>query len=545
MLLAHDSPLPGSLPSRFHRVTTDAWEAIWTGFVCLLGVPAGATSIGKLLDRLTPATIPARTAELHGVFWLILIDRATGQRFCCIDPHYFYRAYVGGPYAGNCYLDLVRALGLKAADLDPDTVMELFHYGQMFIGNTFTSAVRRLRHDEVITWNAAGKPVSLPRPVQEMEDPARMTFEEYWAQFVESLRGETLSVDLSGGKDSRLLACLCQAAGLEFDVAMFGCKDFWEFPIARDIAVILDKPFIPTVVELGDIAAAIPRMFRETDGLYDALGFHGQEQLNDDRAARGITLALNGSGGEVFNDHWWLQEFPFYGKRGTNMTLNYDLRIEHLRDWPHEYFAGDMRRRSETWRARMLALLAERYLRPTNTRTYDMIAMEFKTREMGGRFMSAAVDHASPQFMPYMDNDLASIGHHLPVWTRAFNRFHRRQITRLNRRMAKVRTTEYMTLSDEPLDLFCDAFRNVGNKLHRLQRKVNQRLFNKRDFPPSPEHPEVRPVARTLPLTGEIFTLLKDYRIINPDLAFEQVANGHLGRFLTTGLLIRHLEGLD
>ncbi|MEO7993962.1 MAG: asparagine synthase-related protein [bacterium] len=538
MLITATDPLVPD--ARMEHVVTGEWEALWIGSVWYSGFRLGSTSITKFLAGLTAKNLVGRSPALRGAYWLILREIASGQRFALIDPNGLYKAYVSERLLSNNYLDHAAALQLRATDLDPDAVMELLHFGQLFTGVTMTSAIRRLRADELVRFDATGRVQSSPRPVRTMEADPSVTFDGFWTALTGALGSERLSIDLTGGKDSRLIACLCQHAGLDFELALSGHPGHTDVIIGGEVAAALGHTLVVTDPQLGDVHEALPRLFRLADGMHDILPFHRLEQYWTDRASRGITVSLNGAGGEIFNDHWWFHDYPFYSRKVSNLTLLYDTRAEQMREYPHDYFAGDARGRSEAFRSRMLVFI-DRYRRERNTESYDLFSMEFKTREMGGRMASSSANNFVNVIMPYLDREVQSVGYHLPRRQRAFNRFHRHEITRLNPAVARVRTSEDMSLSAKPLDMAADSVINVWNKARRLTRKLNQRLLNKRDFPKNPDHPQLRESVRALPLTGELLTALKDHQLINPELALARIPDAHLGWFVTLGLLVREL----
>src|SRR5207245_6966712 len=116
----------------------------------------------------------------------------------------------------------------------------------------------------------------------------------------ESACAERVSVDLTGGIDSRLLAVVLNYFGLRFEVAASGVPGNSDVQIARAVAEALGKDFHLTTHDAA--GSDWNELFVISDGLFD-LGKTGRPiQLQKDRVKRGITLALSGAGGELYKD---------------------------------------------------------------------------------------------------------------------------------------------------------------------------------------------------------------------------------------------------
>ncbi|MFB0516602.1 MAG: asparagine synthase-related protein [Candidatus Neomarinimicrobiota bacterium] len=518
------------------------YACAWKGLVFIPGVQAGQPSVEYVVRSLAEEerTLPEALLPLKGIFFLTIRDKRRQVNYVLTDNSGLFKGYFAKRLIGTSYLELVRHLRLRTGDLSPEAVVEFLHLGNIYFNRTFTPGIEKIGHDEILTFGPDGEVQQIPKPLPALENPPTYSLTEYFQELAASIRGENISLDLTGGFDSRLVACLLDHAGLDFEVSLSGAKTYGDFAIARKVADALGKELQVTYHQVNENVGDVEALFQVEDGLGDVLTFHRLSQYHSDRRERGVTLALSGVGGELYKDFWWLQDFPFYNTLRPNIARLYDLRIEPLR-FPHSILANDLEELSINFRARMLKALA-RYLDDSNTKTYDRIYYYFKMQEMAGRIATSTINHYLNLFIPLLDPDLVTVGFNLPRRQRFFNSYHRSLLYRLYPQVAKIRTTEGVTASLSPAALSTDIARYIGNKGKRALKKVSQRLWGQTRFQDDPDHPDLRRSICSLRLTGDMLTSLKDHGILNPVLCKDGLNLRYLGRILTLGLLLGELN---
>ena len=520
----------------------DDYACAWKGFLFIPGIQAGQPSAAYVVRSLAEEnrTLPEALLPLKGTYLLAIRDKRRQANYILTDHSGLFKGYFTRHLIGTSYLELIRHLGFKVGDLSPEAVVEFLHLGNIHFNRTFTPGIEKIRHDEILTFDDDGAVQGIVKPLPGLEEQRSHSFQDFFQQLAASIRHENISLDLTGGFDSRLVACLLDHAGLDFEVSLSGGPTYGDFTIAREVAAALGKELQVTYHQVDEQKDDIASLFRSQDGLGDVLVFHRLAQYHSERRQRGITLALSGAGGELYKDFWWLQDFPFYNTSQPNIPRLYDLRIEPLR-FPHALFTNNLQELSNNFRKRMLETLA-RYSHESNTKTYDTIYYYFKIQEMTGRFATNTINHYLNLYIPLLDPDLVAVGFNLPRRQRFFNLFHRSLLYRLNPQVANIRTTEGVTASLAPAALTRDITRYIGNKSKRALKKVSQRLWGQTRFQDNPDHPDLRRAIFRRRLTDEMLTSLKDHGIINPDLSKDEVNLRYLGRILTLGLLLDELN---
>jgi len=125
--------------------------------------------------------------------------------------------------------------------------------------------------------------------------------------------GDRVCCALSGGYDSRLILAYLRRHGIKPRVYVYGSAREQDVLIAEEIARgegfpldVIDKDDRP-VIPPGEFAAAARRNFLATDGYGYAGIFHnGAETEESARRVCGDTIAINGGGGEIFRNFFYL-----------------------------------------------------------------------------------------------------------------------------------------------------------------------------------------------------------------------------------------------
>jgi len=122
-----------------------------------------------------------------------------------------------------------------------------------------------------------------------------------------SLKNNKISMDLTGGSDSRLLTVIFREAGIDFETAVSGMSGHPDVEISKMAAGLLRTTHYVTYhkAENIDLAHELEETFVNCDGLSDILNIHRLYQFDCDRGERRITLAISGSSGELYKDGGW------------------------------------------------------------------------------------------------------------------------------------------------------------------------------------------------------------------------------------------------
>jgi hypothetical protein len=524
-----------------HCLFGKQFSIYWRGLAYLDGTAAGAPSIEKAFAEATVENFAERAGELKGVYFVVLHDHRSGNCYAFIDRSGLFQAFYSQKFASTSFLDLADAEHLRPADVDPEALVEFFHFGNVYSGNTLFSQIKKIGPEHIVCIPRSGAALLQTRPLIDISAQPVTGFEESIGRFVESVKDQRVSVDLTGGIDSRLLTVLLHSLGLSFEIATCGMTTDADVVIAQQVAEAIGLNL--HITERTMKSVNWNDVFKECDGLFDVVRAASQAQMRAERLRRGVSLVVSGVGGELLKDFWWLQDMPFYARKKADISKLYAYRIAP-ETVQHSYLNEPYRALSAGYRDRTVSRLSN-YVVPGNSWTYDRIYYAYKMREYAGRSITNNL-HDISCYAPYLEREMVAFGYQLPRTLRFFNNFHRRTITALDPTIARIPTTEGgISVSSEGMAMSRDLFRYLCDKFSRLANKVAQRVFNRGYRAGNFDAADITSSAREIVLQRRTLDRLKDSGILRRELQCDQIRSDYLGRMLSLDLFFERLENVQ
>jgi hypothetical protein len=550
MLLDSRSP-PSVLRSSGFRTWEDDRFAIgWRGHLYLPGHDAGPETAAALAERLVAVGPEQALGELRGVFGIFIYDRSSLTWYVTCDNASLYNIFYDGSRVSTSFLGLAAANGRGVSDMAPDTLVTYLAHGYVYGPGTLLTGIEKLGHDELIELAVASAGITtktIKRKALSVPDGnATEIVLRHFQELVRSLRGRWISVDLTGGLDSRLCACLYQHCGLDFETAVSAATP--EAPdvlIGRQVSELLGKPFHVAAHDLSNLDDELVQTFLDGDGMIDVSLLHRNRQNALARLSRGVEVMSSGAGGEYFRDYYYIQDFPRYGSSKIDFDRYYRLRmttVEPRRD----YFTPRGQEMFEAARSnvrqRMEALRA-----PTNSESYARVSYFMKVPKSFGGFFSAYVNMGLDVVAPMLDYYVAGLAMRQPPWQGFYNRWHRRFITHCNPAVAALPSAEGFSASSEPLRMLADGWSYGVTQLSRIGKKVSQRTIGKTLFHRvgklAADDPAFYHRLRLSRHFSRGLVWLRAAGILAPDLDEASIRDSHMTRIATVGLLLDWLDG--
>jgi hypothetical protein len=518
----------------------------WKGFLFQYGAQAGAGSIAGIADLLERQTLADLCNLLHGIFVLFVYDKRESIWYVMVDNSGLYHAFHDDTTAGTSFLEMIALRAQSGPSrLAPAAVADFLAHGGIHWSRTFAEEISKIRYDEIIELRAptasnGGAKKIVQKHLSSRGSVDEQKFLDHYAHLAAALERERVSVDLTGGFDSRLTACLMNAYGLDFETAAVGQPAHPDVTIAAQAASLLGKAFYVTYHDAAGIEHELWDLFCEVDGLGDVLDYHRSRQLSADRRRRGVTVVVSGAGGELYKDFWWLQDLPFYNSKTVRFGRLYDLRISPI-SLPESYLAGDVASAYMDLRERTIDSF-KRLRAPTNSESYDNVYFFYKMSEFSGRFATSNINNHLGVVSPFLDYDNFLFGTSLSRSRRFANRFHREILTERCPYLADLITTEGVTANIGKGSMLSDFMGYTVNKWQRLLKKVGERAFRRRWMRlPSPNSPDMVTRVRHTRAFQSAVRDLKDAGIINSDFPIHAIRDVDVGRILTLSMLVTHL----
>ena len=530
------------VPGVMQRVETASYVALWSGVIFISDLPPGRIAVDTFLFDLDPSEIQNAAKMLKGVFFLAIQHKQSSRIHAFIDNSGLFKAFYTSTRIGDSFLELIAVENLCASEFEPARIIEFLELGNIYFSRTFSEKIHKISHDDLLSISLSGRVERRKKSLSKLSEPRFDKLPDVFQQLATSFRSETLSIDLTGGFDSRLVACLFAAAGLRFETALSGSPSFAEFRIARLVAKRLGVPFFEYSPPLQVRASELDELFDLTDGMSDLLQFRRIARFQRDRMSRGVTLAISGMGGEMFKDFWWIHEFPFYKRKHSNIRRLFNLRI-----MPEQKTTGLLAEKLERERFGMKEEFIDRlesYIDIWNTRTYDNVSYLMKMQEFAGCNLTKRFQVAGLQsYAPLLEYDVVRIAYSLPRTSRIFNSYHRALLSKCCPTVARIVTTEGFSASSKITSLPVSALGYASNKARRLITKMSQRLGGRILFAPnSPDDPLIAGAVRASPEFEVDLRYLKEVGIVSCGVDVRKIRSDLVGRLMTLARLHRRLS---
>jgi hypothetical protein len=479
------------------------FQVYFQGVIYIPYVQSGIESIKKILAGIKNNRID-NIENIRGHFFIFIIDKANNYRYAFIDNGGIFKAFIHENVISTSLLELAKYLNFDHSKLNFNAVVEFLHLGHTYAGRTFFENIERINKHDIIVYNENNHQGIQDKKLKALNQPIDLDVLDFFKGFYESVKHKKLSLDLTGGTDTRFIVGFFDYFNADFELAISGIEGIKDIKIPREIARILGKEFFVTYHQIGDLTDDLVRdLFYLTDAQAD------------------------------------IQDFPFYHKKKPNIERLYDLRIEPIA-YPHDQLGGKTKALSQDFRTNFIKKLYT-YQLETNTQTYDNIYYNYKSPASVSTVLTVG-NRMLETYRPLLEPDLVRYGFCQKRRTRFFNNFQRGILTRYSPGIAGVKTTEGgVTCSSRPVDILKDSVKYVLNKQKRLTKQILRKILKKTYFTESPTDPGIFKKAAGLDIFKNQIPLLKDYGIINKDLEIENMRDNDIGKFLVIGLLLREI----
>ena len=316
-----------------HKVEGIDCVIYWHGFVYIDGLQGQNPSIEVFAQRLMELPVAEAVTILKGSFFCV-IQYVSGDFYAFVDNSGMYAAYECNSGVSHSFLTLVDKLNLDVSDLDWKNIAEFVQTANLFFNKTFFGSIRKLASNQIVHFTSqTGIVERLEKNIPLLSDqPEKASLQEAFKGLAIALEGANVSVDVTGGLDTRTVIAGLVDHGVEFETAVSGPDDHEDVQIARQLAHTITKECFVTPHDTTRLQHELEGTLESLDGLKGhLLTQHRISQLQQARSERGVQVCLRGVGGGQFRDNKWVQDFPFYRSSTTRFSRFDRLRVEVIR----------------------------------------------------------------------------------------------------------------------------------------------------------------------------------------------------------------------
>ncbi|WP_421773000.1 asparagine synthase-related protein [Gracilimonas sp.] len=441
-------------------------------------------------------------------------------------------------YNYTSFLSCLDDNSFSKKDLDKKVILGFLRDGILYYKETFIKGLRKefthqvFNLDDEVGFIDSSESIELEPKKDTSKEPFDV-FVSFFKERREFLQEKKVSIDLTGGVDSRLIASVLSYLKIPFDtVFSLGAGNDEERKIVKEVSEQLGKKL--DIIMVNDIESEqeLESLFNLSDGMWDVFGIKSLNEVQWWRKQKGYDLAITGVGGELYKDFWWQQDFPFYNSKKTRFNRLLNVRFNRA-SIPGDWLAGEVRSLVEEDEQKLLDKMFE-LKTPLNTRTYDQIYFHLKIKEQIS-VLSHAANSIIPTYSPLLEEELLSVGYNLPRSQRFFNRFHRHVITRLTPGISRIRTSDGgMSVSSDFTYMTGDLFKFFKTKTSRVLALPGKRAKKQKSDLPMPVEERLK----------ESIALLKEADIFSESVPedYYEIPRILWGRILTLGFVLERLR---
>lgn len=389
------------------------------------------------------------------------------------------RAYYYKNQKYNRFSELLSTGKFSVDDLNFKSVLHFLCFGQLHFNHTLLNDVNKTFDYNrnildkktglipVVSKNLQLRSQALPKDTAEH-------FITFFSERLHHLKTRNVTLDLTGGVDSRLLAVLFHHFEIPFEAFYsMDSGDHEELKIVKRVAESLNIPL--TIAESPEVNGdkVYDELFHLVDGHFDIRKVISLRNIQKQRKMAGFDTLITGIGGAFFKDFFWQQDFPFYNKKTVNFERLFNIRM-HFLDIHSDWLGERIRPLKDFIKSDFINAI-KTCRQDVNSRTYDQIYFQIKDRELCS-LMSAASSEYLTVYSPLYEQEVLDIGYNLPRKQRFLNQFHREIISRLNPEVSKIRTTSSgMSVSNRKINVLRDSLFFFSSKSVKLMKKIRYR----------------------------------------------------------------------
>lgn len=524
----------------------DNWNIYWEGIVFIKGFKPGEESFSKFLELIKELPLNEAIKTLSGIFGCFLEDIKNNKICIFTDNSGIFNLFKSPNYSSSSFFDIIELENKKKSNIIPERLTDIVAANGFMKGQTYFEDINKIKYNDLIIDD--GKEIKFEK--KDLEDLFKLKSVEgsiidQYGAIAESLKKleDRISLDLTGGLDTRMNATVLKYHGLDFETAISGVPGNQDVEISKLVAEELGTEHYISYHKVdSNLNKNLEHSFNAFEALQDIVIWERYYQFQKDKMERNCLITLTGHAGELYKAEfiWNLNnENPKYA---INQMLDWGANIRYgtaIRSIPHEIYTKKYQTYSKNYENRVRIYLLENFGDDDSGKAGAKIYAYFNEASRCAN-MGPLVD----RYTPLLDRDLIPYGVTLKTTTRTFKGkikrlltqpwddrdvFESRVITSINPKVAKIPITSSLgfNASTKRVDRMKKLYLIIKNKVRKNDFKFI-----------SPIHEDFYPTIRTLSKTEDLMELLKTEEILNKKAEVNQIGNYYLGTLITIGMFL-------
>lgn len=463
-------------------------------FACFVGVPIyGGSNSGnafiKIIKDYKKYDISKVLSNIDGHFFIVLQSKSERKIYFITDNSGSFCVYIykngGSTCVSTSALSLSRSCSVT---INEDGLCQFLRTGMVCDESTIYNEIKLLSPGSLYTCNLSSNeirescywrsPEAVSGGVEYVAAVDRF-YNELISNF-NSLQDRKIICDLTAGFDSRMilagLMASCNSKGI--NTFVFGPEGSREVQLVREYwsALGVNGFHLSLPENWSDL---IPDYFEKSfllsDGEESAFYYAPICYANEVKATN-FDLSVNGLGGELYRDFWWLQDFP-YGRKAPNL-----VKLIKYRVLQYEYEYGVFNDKYVDKMRSVEKSLLRSYLNSSasidcNTLAIDNIYFRQKIRRWASRTITTS-GNLIDVFSPLITRACIEAAMALPPSYKILGRFDRSVISK-NSDLSNLKMLNNAKCVEIKFKNIIKLLPLIDDYTKRLYRKLGQQFFSK------------------------------------------------------------------
>ena len=519
----------------FENANYSIW---WEGLIFIPGILSGRDSIKHFFDLVNNSGLSSATEALSGFFSCILFVKKKEEYYAFTDNSRSSNIFYNNKCISTSFIDLVKYSLPSKGDLDFSSIIEFIITGQVFNNNTFFDNIKNIRANEILVIDSKG----ISSRIKKLENiyEKDMSVDDFLKEMKKiafSLKNKKISIDLTGGIDSRLLTLILQNNGLQFETAISGCHGHPDIEISKEVSKVLGLQHYITYHQVNSetIFKELKEVFIYYDGLTDIIEKHILYQFFKDRKSRGIEVSISGGGGELYKDAgWWRVAATTIFKTNWKNIIIKNLVYSGLVGWGFDpklscfLFSNKFKSICFNYKNNLYSHISNEYCYNSRFKIADKIFYEYSVRSP--RYVRG---NKSILYSPLLERKIVPYGISMNWKERLLARNYRKIITKLKKPIARIKTTKANTSISSEFGYIISDIIKICNELgsNNLRKNKIKLNFDNRIFA----------IAKQIVKNNHYIDCLKNIGLLDHDLKIVDIPNKYIGRIITLGMLVEFI----
>ena len=195
------------------------------------GYQLGKPSVTYLAEALRISRLADLSQWLHGTFTLFVYDKRKPLWQAMVDNAGLYHAFYDRHSVDTRFLHMLS--GREVNLLSPEAAADFLGHRSIYWGRTFVHGIRKIGYNQIIELH--DEFTITHKRLASKERIVRYEFANNFINLAHAVKHENVSLDLTGGLNSRLVFCLMLDQGLPFEADVIGRHDNADVVLAKQV----------------------------------------------------------------------------------------------------------------------------------------------------------------------------------------------------------------------------------------------------------------------------------------------------------------------